>query len=259
MAKYFNVNAPGHSIHCKQYAADHSRPDKAVIFFTGFAGHKDNTAAEKFAEKLLSKQKNVIVVVFNWPAHGDDVKKKLTLEDCDAYIELVTDAVRKIPDVRELYAYGTSFGGYLLLKYISEHGNPFRKIALRCPAVDMYDVLTRTIMRNDEYERIRKGKDAMVGFDRKILVTPEFLDSLRTNDIRQRDFLDYADDILIIHGTSDEVVPFESVRTFSENNVIEFIPVEKADHRFQNPTHMSLANKMAMEFFGFLKNSPENG
>ena len=250
MEKYFDVNVPGHSIRCKQYAADRSRPDKAVIFFTGFGGHKDNGAARTFAEKLLSKHKNVIVVVFNWPAHGDDVKKKITLADCDTYISEVIRAVRKDTDVTELYAYGTSFGGYLLLKYVSEHGNPFRKIALRCPAVDMYDVLIRTIMQNDEYERIRKGKEVLVGFDRKILVTPQFLESLQANDIREREYLDYADDILILHGTADEVVPFESGKAFAENNVIEFIPVERADHRFQNPTHMSNANKMVMEFFG---------
>ena len=249
MEKYFDVNVPGHSIRCKQYCADRSRPERAVIYFTGFAGHKDNGAAEKFAEKLLSKHKNAIVVVFNWPAHGDDVKKKITLADCDTYVTEVIKAVRKDPGIRELYAYGTSFGGYLLLKYISEHGNPFRKIALRCPAVGMYDVLTETIMQNDEYERLLRGKEVQVGFDRKILVTPEFLESLRANDIRKRDYLDYADDILILHGTSDEVVPFESGRAFAENNVIEFIPVEKADHRFQNPTHMSNANKMVMEFF----------
>ena len=71
----------------------------------------------------------------------------------------------------ELYSYATSFGGYLILKYISEHGNPFHKISLRCPAVYMYDVLTRFIMKNDEYNRIMKGKDVQVGFDRKIIVT----------------------------------------------------------------------------------------
>ena len=151
----------------------------------------------------------------------------------------------------ELYAYATSFGGYLVLKYISEHGNPFKKIVLRCPAVDMYDVLTRSIMKSDEFDRIEKGKDVLVGFDRKIVVTKSLLEALKANDIRERDYLEYAEDILILHGTADEVVPFDDSKTFAENNVIEFIPVEGADHRFQNPTHMSLANKHAMEFFGF--------
>ena len=170
------------------------------------------------------------------------------MNDCDAYLEQVIAALRGF-GVQTMYSYATSFGGYLVLKYISEHGNPFRKIALRCPAVDMYDVLTHAIMKNDEYDRIMKGKDIQVGFDRKIIVTRKLLDELKTNDIRQRDYLEEAENILIMHGTEDEVVPCESSREFAEKNLIDFIPVEKADHRFQNPAHRSVANKYALEFF----------
>lgn len=251
MYKYYEINAPGHNVRCKVYYKERAVADNAVIFCTGFAGHKDNRAAEVFAEKALSKQKNLIVVVFNWPAHGDDVKKKLDLKDCDTYLDLVISDAKTRFGVQKLCSYTTSFGGYLVLKYISEHGNPFQKIAIRCPGVDMYDVLTHTIIRNDELDRIMKGKDVLVGFDRKIVVSRSLLDELKTNDIRQRDFLEWADSILILHGTADEVVPFDSSKAFAEDNLIEFIPVEKADHRFQNPTHMSLANKYVMEFFGF--------
>ena len=245
--KYFEINAPGDNIRCKAYSSDKRTAEKAVICCTGFAGHKDNLATRRFAEKLLSKHKEAMVLVFNWPSHGDDVKKKLVLDDCMKYLDLVI----RVAQMRapQIYSYATSFGGYLVLKYISEHGNPFQKIALRCPAIDMYDVLTKTIMKADESERIMKGMDALVGFDRKIVVTRSLLDDLKANDIRQRDFLDHSESILILHGTADEVVPFADSRDFAENNLIEFIPVEGADHRFQNPVHMSLANKYAMAFF----------
>ena len=250
MEKYTDIKGEGCIVRCKLYYRDLKTVKRAVIFGTGFAGHKDNSAAAGFAEKVLSKNKDVLVLVFNWPAHGDDIKKKLVLGDCMLYLDLVIRELRTRFGAEELYAYATSFGGYLMLKYISEHGNPFRKIALRCPAVDMYDVLTRAIMRDDEYDRILKGKEVLVGFDRKIIVTKELLEDLKANDIRTRDFLDFAEDILILHGTSDEVVPFESAREFADNSLIEFIQVDRADHRFRNPSHMSLANKYVMEFFG---------
>ncbi|MBR4163216.1 MAG: prolyl oligopeptidase family serine peptidase [Solobacterium sp.] len=249
MNKYYEINGKGNNIRCKVYYNDLNKAEQAVIFGTGFAGHKDNNAAKGFAEKLLSKHKNAIVVVFNWPSHGDDVKKKLVLEDCNIYLDQVIQDVKERFHVEKLYAYSTSFGGYLFLKYISEHGNPFEKISLRCPAVNMYDVLTRTIMKNDELDRIMKGKDVLVGFDRKIIVTKALLDDLKENDIRQRDYIEYADNILIMHGTKDEVVPIEDSKEFAENNLIDFITVENADHRFQNPNHMNLANKYTMEFF----------
>lgn len=249
MHKYFEINAKGSNIRCKLYHGAERTADKAIIFCTGFAGHKDNGAAQKFADMLLTR-KDTILVVFNWPAHGDDVKKKLTLEDCDAYLGLVIQEVRERYGVRELYAYATSFGGYLVLKYISEHENPFRRIVLRCPAVCMYDVLTRSIMKNDEFDKLAKGKDVQVGFDRKITVTRSLLEDIKANDIRRRDYLECAEDILILHGTADEIVPFEESQAFADDNLIEFIPVQGADHRFQNPAHMSLANKSAMAFFG---------
>ena len=249
MHKYFEINGQGHNIRCKQYANGPGAAKRAVIFCTGFAGHKDNRAAEGFAEKLLSKTRDVVLVVFDWPAHGDDVKKKLTLEDCGVYLDLVIRETKARFGAERLFAYGTSFGGYLLLKYISEQGNPFEKIALRCPAVDMYGVMTRDIIRNDEYERILKGKDVQAGFDRKVTINRAFLEALQENDLRQRDFLDWAEGILILHGTADEVVPFGDGKSFAEDNLIEFLPVEGADHRFQNPVHMSLATKYVLQFF----------
>lgn len=249
MHKYFEINEQGHNIRCKLYFQGSATAKRAVIFCTGFAGHKDNHAAEGFAEKLLSKAKDVILIVFNWPAHGDDVKKKLSLEDCDTYLDLVIHEAKRRFGAERLYAYATSFGGYLVLKYISERGSPFEKIALRCPAVDMYGVMSRDIIRNDELERIRKGKDIQAGFDRKVTINQAFLDSLKENDLRQREFLDWAESILILHGTADEVVPFADGRSFAEDNLIEFLPVEGADHRFQNPVHMSLATKAVLQFF----------
>ena len=249
MFRYYEIHGQGHNVRCKCYYHDLSTAKRAVLFCTGFAGHKDNNAANKFADKLLSKYKDVIVVVFNWPAHGDDVKRKLTLADCDTYLGMVIQDIKTHLGIQEIYANATSFGGYLVLKYISEHGNPFQKIVLRCPAIDMYDVLVHTIMAQDAYERIMKGKDTLVGFDRQILVTKDLLESLKANDIRERDYLDFADDILILHGTKDEVVPFESSKDFAEKNLIDFIPVENADHRFQHPQHMDLAIKYAMEYY----------
>lgn len=249
MHRYFEINEQGHNIRCKLYCQDPKAIDRVVIFCHGFGGHKDNAAAEKFAQRLLSKYKRVGMVTFNWPSHGDDVKKKLCLADCSAYLELVTGYIRQKYATDELYCYGTSFGGYLALKYIFEKGNPFRKIALRCPAVDMYHVLQKAIMSDADLDALAKGREIPVGFDRKIMVSPAFLEDLKTYDIRAWDFLDYAEDILILHGTADEIVPFEDAFTFAENNLIEFLPIEKADHRFRDPAAMESAIKQILAHF----------
>lgn len=251
MQKYFEINRDGQNIRCKLYFEKNAPLKRVVLFVHGFAGHKDNGAAQKFAERVLTKYKGIAVLTFDLPCHGSDVKKKMTLSDCMTYLDLVTAHIRESLGISEIYAYATSFGGYLVLKYIAEFGNPFVKIALRCPAVNMAEVLTQTIMKNNDLDKIQKGKPVQVGFDRKIEIGSAFLEELENGDIRETCYLDFAEDILILHGTKDEVVPYNASWKFADDNLIEFILVENADHRFQNPACMELATKSILSFYEF--------
>ena len=248
MDKYFSVSEDKYNIRCKLYCDDPHAINRLILFGHGFGGHKDNGAAERFARRVLSKNKGTATVTFNWPCHGDDIRKKLRLDDCLAYLRLLVRYLREQYSPVILDACATSFGGYLFLKYIAEEGASFRKTALRCPAVDMYSVLTKAIMSEDDLDRIAKGKSVSVGFDRKIEVDPVFLEELRRNDITKIDFLAHADDILIVHGTKDEIIPFADVKAFAEDNLIDFIPVEDADHRFRDPRKMDYAIAKIIEF-----------
>ena len=249
MHRYFEINENGHNIRCKIYCNDMKDIRRIVLFAHGFGGHKDNGAAEKFALRLITKYKDSAMVTFDWPGHGEDVKKSFHLEDCMIYLRTVLEYVCQKYQTNEIYSYATSFGAYLTLKYINENGNPFKKIVLRCPAVNVYDVMRTTIMFPNDYERLEKGKVVPVGFDRKVMIEMSLLEEMKANDIQQLDFIDYADDILIIHGTEDEIVAFDVVRDFAENNVIEFAPVEGADHRFRNERKMDTAIKMIFDFY----------
>ena len=251
MHRYFEINEHGHNIRCKIYCRDLKSVQRVVVFGHGFSGHKDNSAAEKFAERMISKYKNSALITFNWPAHGDDVKRNLRLDDCMDYLALVVAHIRQKYSTDEIYAYATSFGGYLFLRYIRERENPFRKIALRCPAVNMHDVLMQSIASEEEQELLKKGKPVLVGFDRKVPVSGELLAELKKKDIQQLDYLDDAENMRIIHGTADEVVPYDVVCAFADNNLIEFVPVEKADHRFRDPKAMDTAIKQILALFGW--------
>lgn len=248
--KVFYINDSGASIHCNLYCTDIKNLERVVLYGHGFGGHKDNKAAERFAKKATAKHKNMGVVTFNLPCHGDDVRKTLILSDCGEYISLVLKYIRSKFNVSEIYGYATSFGGYLLLKYIADNGNPFKKLALRCPAIDMHSVISNSIMTDSDKKALAHNKPVSVGFDKKIKINKTFIDDLKASDIRKYDYSDYCDDILIIHGTKDEVVPFESSKEFAENNFIDFIAADNADHRFVDPLLMDNAIKDIIVFFG---------
>ncbi|MBR6428417.1 MAG: alpha/beta hydrolase [Clostridia bacterium] len=250
MEKYFTVNSDGCSIGCKIYADDISAVRKAVLFGHGFSGNRDNKAAEKLAKHLTDKNRGAALVIFDWPCHGSDVRKTLRLEDCEKYLDVMLSYVKGAFAQAELYGSATSFGGYLYLKHISEKGNPFKKAALRCPAVVMYEVITQTIADEGDMKRLAKGKPIEVGFDSKVRIDARFVESLRMNDLTARDLRAFSDDILMIHGTQDEIVPFDAVKEFAERNGIELDAVEGADHKFRDPAKMDRVIKRMAEYFG---------
>lgn len=249
MDRYFEINRQGHNVRCKLYCDNPRKAQALVIFCHGFGGHKDNGAAEKFARKLMSKWPGTGMVTFNLPCHGDDVKKKLNLEDCLEYLSLVVDWARNSCPQAVLFGHATSFGGYVMLSYLAREGNPFRAVALRCPAVHMHQVITRAIMGPEETAQLEKGKDALVGFDRKIPVSREFLEQLRANDIRQLDYSALAGSVLILQGTRDEIVEYDQVLEFCLDQNLEFLEIPDADHRFRHPGTLELAHKEILNFF----------
>ncbi len=250
MEKYFDINEEGFSVRCKLYYDKDPRALTNVAIATyGFGGNKDNKACQKFAERLISKYKGYGVICFDWPSHGNDARNKLLVDDCLTYLGLVVKYAKEELHAERVFNYSSSLGAYMTLLYIHRNGNPFTKIGLRCPAINLYDSMYNKGFDEEDREKLSKGKEIIKGFDRKIKIDNEFLNGLKENDLFKMDFLEFADNILMIQGTKDEMVPIEESRTFSENNVIELEEVENGDHPFSNPKHMDFAIMKVVELF----------
>ena len=246
--KYFNINEQGQSVRCKLYSHDNARSFESVVIATyGFGGNKDNHPIAKFAERITSKYKGYAVLTFDWPAHGNDGRKKMSAPESMEYLDLAVSYAKEQLQATYLYLYSTSYGGYIGLRYLAESGNPFRRIVLRCPAIDAYGVM-RATFSDDELHALSRGKKVLKGFERKSEFDQEFFDDLKEHDVRAHEYFDVADDILLIHGMRDEVVPLQDTQKFADDNVIELLAVEKADHPFSNPDAMDFAIGEAVKF-----------
>ncbi len=248
MEKYFDINAHGKSVRCKLYRAERPDGGRVIVYVHGFAGHKDNGSAKKLAGRVTEKYKDVSVLCFDLPCHGEDAGSLLTTAACLGYIRTVCDYALTDLGAGELLCCANSFGGYLAMRYAAEHGSPFKKTALRSPAVDMYSTIIRSIISDEDMKKLSKGKPVSVGFDRKIKIDADFLNDLRANDITRLDLSSLCDDVVIIQGDSDEIVSFDSVRDFAERNYMDFYPIEGADHRFRDPRRMEEALKLITRF-----------
>ena len=250
MKKEFCIEDGCYQVKCRLFFGDEDSVDHVVLCCHGFAGTKESRASTLLAERILSKCPGTVVVTFDWPCHGKDAQRELKSDVCCTYMGLMVKYLLEKYPGRALYLYATSFGAYLTLRYIHENGNPFRKIVLRSPAVNMYDVLTKNIISPDDLAVLQKGQDVLAGFARKVQISNRFCDELRAFDATQIDYSMFADAILVIHGISDEIVPIDAVFSFVKKNSTSFIPVEGADHRFIDPGQMEVVIKETLAFFG---------
>lgn len=249
MQKYFDINEDEHSIRCKEYYdKDLHAVTHWVVATYGFGGNKDNKAVEKFADRITTKYKGYGVVCFDWPCHGKDARNRLILSEALEYLDLVNRYVKENMGAEKIYNYSASMGAYFTLLYIHQYQDPYEKIALRCPAIHMYNAMVDQ-MTPEEKEKLAKKREVQIGFERKITITQDYLDDLKANDITQYEYYDDADRLLILHGTKDAMVPVADTQEFADSNVIEMIPVENADHPFSNPACMDFAIQKIISFF----------
>lgn len=240
MKTYFQLKDNGLCINCKLYTA--SQTIKRVILFGhGFSGNKDNRTAQVLFEEISRSDQTSAMVTLDFPAHGDDTSGTLTVERCLQYISTVLNYIRAELKPDGIYGGGVSFGGYLMLRYIAEHGNPFQKLVLRSPAVNMYHVLTKQLMCAEEVSRCLAGEVILVGSSNKVAVKRELIASLEKSDILNYPYKPFASDIYLVHGVDDAIVSFECVKQFAEANGIPYTAVEAAGHHFADPEKLNKA------------------
>jgi len=247
--RYFDINADGYSVRCKLFVGDRERThDRVVICTHGFGGSKDLPSIQHFAEKFLGKDRHAAVIAFDWPCHGKDARKKLVLDECLAYLGLAVSYAREELGAQKVYNYSVSFGAWLTLAYLHRFGSPFARIALRSTGIRMADHMHDNVTA-DDLPKLERGKEVEVGFDRKMKIDQGLLDDLAANDIRRFEYFDWADDMVMIHGSEDAFIPLAEARAFAEDNVIELVEVTGSDHAFRNPHYMDQAIHTVVEFF----------
>ena len=244
-----DINEDGYSIRCKITAGTDDRThDRVIICTHGFGGTKDIPSIQKFAEKEVGKHKRDAVIAFDWPCHGRDARKKLELDECFSYLSIVVNYAKRELGAAHLYIYSVSFGAYLTLAYLVEHGNPFDRIALRSTGIRMAQLMDDYVSPADR-AKFDRGKEVEVGFDRLVKIDRGLIDDLAAHDITKAEFFDWADDILMLHGENDQFIPIDEARAFADDNVIELVAVPDCDHTFHDPKKMDFAIHTVVEFF----------
>lgn len=214
-----------------------------VIGAHGFGGDKESSAIEALAEKIT--ERGLAVLAFDFPAHGESsADNYFCLLNCRLDLAAVRDFADELyPDSERRGIFATSFGGYVTLLSLDSLP-PDMKTVLRAPAVDMRSTFESLLPVTPE--QYRKTGFAEMGFERRVNVPYGFLGELRENDISQKDM---QREMLIIHGSRDDIVLPEHIQRFCEANPRAKLKViDGADHRFKGEGELEAAIAAAADY-----------
>lgn len=222
---------------------DYSR---TLLVLHGFGGNKESPTISGLAERLCPK--GFRVAAPDLPCHGErsEPESCLTPERCIA--EMMTAE----KELSAEYAFGTSFGGALILRRIELYGNPFCRIALKVPAINMADSMIRCmrLFQPDFTMEQAKKNGFRVKMSKEFNMPYSFYESLSgIGEVRHCDVWD-TPDILTVYSGKDELVARADTEEFLRLNPrIQRLCIEESGHRYLDPGHLRAALDRAAEHF----------
>ena len=208
-----------------------------LIACHGFGSDRNGETIRAIAKGL----RNVVIVSFDWPGHGDSDEKLLIKNCMDNYEQAYDYVIRRFPKAR-LYLFGSSFGAYMTLQFLKKHPDyDVEKLFFKSPAIRMEKI----------FELLASGED-MTKYENEPYVTSsgvevyyelykEMLDIVITpeNIINKPE-------IFIYHGTEDNLSLLEDVLMYQKENIhIEVL--EGAEHSYRGEYFDRLINRMKEE------------
>lgn len=237
---YFSINVK-YDIKAKLFEPE-NEVKGCIIAVHGFCGDMESSVITSLAERMTSSGYSVIT--FNFAGHGtSEADEYFNLSNCrDDLIEVFRFAENKYgTDIPKVF-FSTSFGGYVTLLELGIIPKDV-KIVLRAPAVNM----KKSFENIAGIDNLKKAdKYIEMGFDRKLRVPLSFYDELSENYILERNI---NREMLIIHGSVDDVVLPEDMAVFCKYNPLaELAVIEGADHRFKNEGELEKIINIAEEY-----------
>lgn len=224
-------------------------PDNEIIGFIigvhAFGGDMESSVINALAERMVIH--GFAVVAFNFPGHGtSEADNYFNISNCRIDLQRVFEfAELRYRSAQKKAVFATSFGGYITLSTL-ENLPDETKIILRAPAVNMAEVFERVVSEIVPVDEYLKNGNISLGFERKITVSADFYNELKSNNLFEKKFMR---PMFIIHGDCDDLVFLKDVERFCQiNSAIRLQIIHGADHRFKKPGELEKIVNYAEEY-----------
>lgn len=247
MEKVFLLCRGQLTIPCALTVSDDKYPERIVLGVHGFAGSKDDTIQRDLAEEMALF--GAVAIRFDFPAHGENPEKELTLRGCvETLVAVARFAREEYPEVPDLCLFATGFGAYVTLVALPELLKlPGRvKLVLQTPSVRMDKTLlammgltSQTLWAMDRYT---------LPTPRKLTVAYRFYEEVAAHSA----MAEVPIPMLILHGQSDAYVAPEDLRMFCDlNDRAELVILPGVSHQFLEPGAWDMVVDLTRDWFDF--------
>ena len=223
---------------------------QVAIIAHGFGSSKESPTALMLAEEL--PKKGVGTLAFDFPAHGQSPVDgtELTLAHCLDDLAAAEQRARELADHAEISYFGSSFGAYIVLLYLSLRPHQGKKAFLRSAAVEMPKLLRPST--EEEKQALKEHGFIMADRDylRPLKLTKAFFGELDAHDVFSVYRAGLAQ-LAMVHGSNDETASPEAAIRFAQKFHAELTLIPGGDHRLSQPGMPEKVLELAEEFFEF--------
>lgn len=227
-----------------------------VVIYHGFAGNKMGPHFALVKLSRMLEKYGIASVRFDFicsgESDGDFCNMTFTNEIYDANV--ILDYVKTLDFIERsrIAIFGYSMGGAIASVIAGDRNDEINTLCLLAPAGNIGEIVKKTFIGDKYSNYIDNGCINIEGF----LLGKNFMEDIKSIDIFER-AARYNKKSMIIHSTSDEVVPFDNSRKYKdiykENSELKVI--KDANHTFDdNKWETEIINIITEYFNKKLKN-----
>lgn len=222
----------------------HTLQDKqfpVCIIFHGFTGSKTGTKFSYVQLSRLLETQGIGTLRMDFLGSGEsDLNfRDMTFDDELSCARIILEEIKKMSSTTDIYVLGHSMGGAIASELAKLYPDDISKLCLWAPAFNLpsaVEYIKGHVPENDFYDHN--------GFQ----ISNDFVEDILSRDF-YKDLDIYKNQLMIIHGTNDQTVPFAISEKYLQgfHNVI-FKPIENGSHNYDCLQHIQEVLKYTYEF-----------
>ena len=221
--------------------------DRLLIACHGFGSSKSSPMVQAL-ERTMPEQ-GIGVFSFDFPAHGESPVWDLHETWCIDDLETVEAHLRKTTPQADIFYFGSSFGAFTLLNYLSARPHAGKRAMLRSAAVAMGRLAESWAGEKARADMKEKGYFVPdYDYVREMRVTPAFLRELTDHDVF-RTYRPGETEVFMVHGGRDSVAAPEAAREFARRFGVRLLEIPDGEHDLMGPGQLEQVLAAAADFF----------